>query len=222
MGLDSVELVLATEDEFGISIPDGDAAVIRTPRMLAEYVSSRLATEGRSNGKPCVSQAQFYRLRAFLVEQFGLERSAIKPSSTLKNLLTPTTNRYWTAIKTTIGTHEMPGLRPKRSIDLLLKSVPFFTIFVFMLSGFELKIGLMVFMVAWIFSINLASRFATELPLKICLISDLLPFIRVPEVQSVSPAEVLQRILRITSEQLDIPLERIQPDHDFVEDLGMG
>jgi acyl carrier protein len=221
MGLDAVELVLATEDEFGISIPDGDAAIIRTPRMLAEYVSSRLAAEGRDNSSQCVSQTQFYRLRAFLVERFGLERKAINPSSAFKDLQTPSPSLYWAALKSEIGTHGMPSLIPKRPIGLLLKAMPIFAALSLLLAGSQWIAALIAPLFVWIISMRLATRLATELPSSIKLISDLVPFIRVPEIQSIPPDEVLKRVLKITSEQLDIPLENIQPDHDFVKDLGM-
>lgn len=50
MGLDSVELVLATEAEFGITIDDRDAASLTTPGALADYVAAHL-------GKPALQQA---------------------------------------------------------------------------------------------------------------------------------------------------------------------
>jgi hypothetical protein len=42
MGLESVELVMAVEEEFGINIAGEDAANLTTPRLLAGYVVSRL------------------------------------------------------------------------------------------------------------------------------------------------------------------------------------
>ena len=50
MGLDVVELVLATEKEFELDIPDADAEKITTPRMLTDYVISRLGNVADAKG----------------------------------------------------------------------------------------------------------------------------------------------------------------------------
>ncbi|MCL2308696.1 MAG: phosphopantetheine-binding protein [Proteobacteria bacterium] len=34
--------------------------------------------------------------------------------------------------------------------------------------------------------------------------------------------DILRRVIQIASEQFDVPLEQILPDHDFVKDLGVG
>jgi hypothetical protein len=63
MGLDTVELVLAIEDEFGIRISDRIAQTLRTPGDVADYVMTRVRTEANSL---CLAQAGFYRVRAAL------------------------------------------------------------------------------------------------------------------------------------------------------------
>ena len=47
MGLDTVELVLAVEKEFGIDIPDSDAGRILTVGELHTFVISELGRIGR-------------------------------------------------------------------------------------------------------------------------------------------------------------------------------
>jgi acyl carrier protein len=44
MGLDSVELVMAVEEAFGIAIPDADAAKMITPEMMITYVQNAVAS----------------------------------------------------------------------------------------------------------------------------------------------------------------------------------
>lgn len=46
MGLDTVELVMAFEEKFGISIPDKDAACLATPRMVTDYVMNQIKGPG--------------------------------------------------------------------------------------------------------------------------------------------------------------------------------
>jgi acyl carrier protein len=46
MGLDTVELVMAFEEKFGINIPNEDAAELTTPRKVTDYVMSTAKSEG--------------------------------------------------------------------------------------------------------------------------------------------------------------------------------
>ena len=45
MGLDVVEVIMAFEEEFGISIPDADCENLTTPRQVTEYVWGRISHE---------------------------------------------------------------------------------------------------------------------------------------------------------------------------------
>ena len=38
MGLDTVELIIAFEERFGVKIPDKDAAELYTPRRVTDYI----------------------------------------------------------------------------------------------------------------------------------------------------------------------------------------
>jgi hypothetical protein len=46
MGLDVIELFMAFEEEFDISIPDADASELTTPRKVTDYVAARVASRG--------------------------------------------------------------------------------------------------------------------------------------------------------------------------------
>jgi hypothetical protein len=48
MGLDVVELVMAFEEEFGISIPDAEAPELTTPRKVTDYIVEKVAGRGMS------------------------------------------------------------------------------------------------------------------------------------------------------------------------------
>lgn len=76
MGLDSVELVLATEREFGVAIADADAAHLTTPRLLAEHVARLLARAGRSEREPAEILATVIRLTG---RQLGIPPARIAP-----------------------------------------------------------------------------------------------------------------------------------------------
>ena len=91
MGLDSVELVMAFEEAFGIDIPDAVASEMITPRQTIDYVESRLATVPADH---CLTQQIFYRLRRGLRNESGAGLS-----------LSPTTKVHEIAEK-----REWPGL----------------------------------------------------------------------------------------------------------------
>ena len=54
MGLDSVELVMAFEDEFEIRIPDEVAAGMRSVRDVVDHVVAQLAAQGRARDRDLV------------------------------------------------------------------------------------------------------------------------------------------------------------------------
>ena len=86
MGLDSVELVLAIEEEFGIDIPDRDAEKMRTVGDMYEWLKIRLST---ADPQACLTQKVFHKLRRALVENYSLDRSKISPDTCLSELIPP-------------------------------------------------------------------------------------------------------------------------------------
>ena len=59
MGLDGVEIIMRTEEAFGIEIPDEIAAQLLTPAALVDYVAANVALKATEE---CLSQQLFYRL----------------------------------------------------------------------------------------------------------------------------------------------------------------
>jgi acyl carrier protein/ectoine hydroxylase-related dioxygenase (phytanoyl-CoA dioxygenase family) len=83
-GLDSVEMIMAIEEEFGIEIPNEDAEKITTVGDLYEFLKTRLAS---TPALDCLTQKIFYRLRAALVINYQLQRRSIMPDTRLSELL---------------------------------------------------------------------------------------------------------------------------------------
>jgi len=75
---------------------------------------------------------------------------------------------------------------------------------------------------AWVLAEKLNRHFARWMPDSLNTVRDLLPYVGLPERKNLTPDEILQRIIHITSEQMSIPVEKIQPDHHFVKDLGVS
>ena len=84
-GLDSVELVMAIEEEFGLEIPNEDAEKITTVGETYEYLRSKLNT---TDSGECISQKIFYKLRRALIENFQVRRQSITPDTKMSDLIT--------------------------------------------------------------------------------------------------------------------------------------
>jgi acyl carrier protein len=83
MGLDSVELVMAFEEEFGISISDEAAAHMQTPADAIAWISQRV--NALPDGSPCFSIVEFHRVREEQFTMHGIPRRAVKLQSLLPN-----------------------------------------------------------------------------------------------------------------------------------------
>lgn len=84
MGLDTVELVIDVEDEFGIKIDDEDAPNILTVGALVRYVARKKGLRVQEVRQPdplpyCASARAFYSLRRLLMSEFGAARHSIRP-----------------------------------------------------------------------------------------------------------------------------------------------
>ena len=76
MGLDAVEIVMRTEDEFSISISDDEAGAAATVGDLYRVVLAKLdVTPG------CLTSKAFYTTRRALVGSLGVPRRSIRPST---------------------------------------------------------------------------------------------------------------------------------------------
>lgn len=63
MGLDTVELVMAFEEAFGIDVPNATAERLETPRHVVDYLCTVVPV--RPSG-PCATQRTLFRLRRAL------------------------------------------------------------------------------------------------------------------------------------------------------------
>lgn len=83
MGLDSVELVMAFEEEFGIEIPDAAAEQLTTVGETYEYILMRLSVIPPTS---CLTQRIFYKLRRALIANYGSSRSVITLDTKIREI----------------------------------------------------------------------------------------------------------------------------------------
>lgn len=99
MGLDTLELVLAFEDEFGVKIDNAAAEKMRTPRDVVDYIAT--FCDGRER---CTSRSGFYQLRRHFIEQHGTDRAMVRPETLLVQLLPVKEIRTaWTGLETALS-----------------------------------------------------------------------------------------------------------------------
>lgn len=76
MGLDGVELVMAFEEGFGISISDEAAAHMLTPADVINWIGHRV--NALADRSPCFSMIEFHRVRAQHFARNGIPRRAVR------------------------------------------------------------------------------------------------------------------------------------------------
>ena len=109
MGLDGVELVLAVEETFGISIPDSVAFEMTTPAMMISFVQQ--AVSARPERKACISQRAFHKVRASLMKATGVGRRDVTLKTPIKRLFSgPQRTEHWRDFRGYAGLSDLPNL----------------------------------------------------------------------------------------------------------------
>jgi hypothetical protein len=104
MGLALVEVVIVTEDAFGIPIRDEDMDRITTPRALVDYLMEKLAPPPEAATHS--TQRAFTTLCQAIVQVLGPQRHEIVPSTTWESLLPHShglADKAWHAIEAQVG-----------------------------------------------------------------------------------------------------------------------
>lgn len=85
MGLDGVEIILATEERFRVRIEDEETETMGTVGDLYRYLLRKLDIRVRG----CPKAALFYRTRRALCGHTGRSRAEVGPATKLEALLPP-------------------------------------------------------------------------------------------------------------------------------------
>ena len=220
MGLDGVELVLAVEEEFGISIADEDAENLQRPRQLADYVSAKLNVKD-NQGQRCLSQMAFYRLRAALVSQLGCSRQDIKPETELRTLFNHDVRRQWRLLGEAVGPGIFPSLKCKPRILWATRAIWLLGGLYTLWQAMSLSWLLIIALVLGAIAIWICTRWADQIPAQYREVKDLLPFVQLVSLEKLTPEVVLNRVIQIVATQTGISVDKISPDAHFINDLGI-
>ena len=106
MGLDGVEIIMATEETFGVEIPDKIAQQILTPAALVDFVAANVPMKATEE---CLSQQLFYRLRRGFRPQLKALSSTFDLNTPLKEIVHKDQwPQVWAAIRAEVGEPEWP------------------------------------------------------------------------------------------------------------------
>jgi len=118
MGLDALELVMAVEEKFGISIENEEAAKALTVGDLKRLVRAKLDV---SDTTGCLTQRAFHLIRTNAIAEFGAVRRGLRPDTSLEIVVPQSTRREsWQHFQTVLGVAELPELVRPHSVNLTM------------------------------------------------------------------------------------------------------
>jgi acyl carrier protein len=232
MGLDGIEIVMAVEDAFDIQIDDAEAGKLRTPRLLIDYVFSKVTT---ATATVCLTQRAFNLLRKSLIRHGGWKRSEIKPDTGLPALL-PKQQRCAVIENMVIelGIKKAPEwVRPGWLNILLLIGSLLAGLLAAVTAGHILQsLAIWVFIGITILTagigLKLTKPLCKEFPSNLKTIGDLARWVMAhkPDLaQATAPGwtreQIANRVREIVVEHLGCEAYYTE-DANFVKDLGMG
>ena len=78
MGMDTVEIVLWAEDEFGVAMPDEEVGDIYTVGEFASYIATKVSAK---TGNHTTYEDTLPKIIDILVQDYGAQRNNIQLSS---------------------------------------------------------------------------------------------------------------------------------------------
>ncbi|MGV8119443.1 MAG: hypothetical protein AB2L14_06725 [Candidatus Xenobiia bacterium LiM19] len=228
MGLEGVELVMATECEFGISITDEEAGKVFTPGMLIDLVCTKVRM---SDKKTCASQSAFYRLRRALMERLKLKRDALHPSTKLKDLFQVNdVSAFWNELKKDVKAKDWPEMSRPLWMKVLIIAITLAAaagVFVWLYRIAMLPVEVRLFSVfagtlTAVALLYITRKFKKAVPAGIDKLSDLVRYVIIYPHTEWSRADVAEKVKQTVMEQLRIGESRYAESASFTEDLGMS
>lgn len=229
MGLDGVELVMAFEESFGISITDADAAAAVTPGMVVDLICRQLEM---TDARTCQTQRAFYLLRRALMTITRKPRQEIAPTTPLRDLFdTHHARDIWPQLKVAVDARGWPQLTRPRWLEnvnlgaefLILLGTPFLMGFAGLnwqwVSRFELSFLLSLLLGC---CLAVATRaLVCAVPHHIKTVGDLTQSVLSSNQIQWTREMVSKRVKEIVIEQLGTPEAKYSENAHFVRDLGV-
>ena len=237
MSLDTVELVMITEETFGLTIPERDAEKILTVGDLYRYVLDRVSL---SDVAGCLSSAQFYRLRRALMESLGVARERVRPAASIDDLISLESRReHWERLGSALGLN-LPALRRPEPLRRIFQKSFYVWLASFLvascvtrivepeLAPFVAVVSFATGPLLWILALSVTLESAVELPRNCQTVRGLVETLvglgitlKIPEDLRWSRATVWEAIRAFVAAQAGVPQDMITENTSFVYDLGL-
>jgi hypothetical protein len=230
MGFESLEIIIAIEDEFGILIPDSDVWKFKTPNDIVDYIYSIVSS---SQKDICNTQHAFYTIRTCLLKLTPLPRSKIRPDldlfplidkeehfSFFENLRTCSSPRSWFAYEYSFM-FKLIKYSLSNSLGIIAGLVIYFW------NNHSLSI------LGYIFGLLLGlyifagldpkfNRYRTKVPKRYFLIRNLVAHYAIPEsIKVLSYDSISIKIKRIVMDVLNLNDTQFNPNSRFKEEYGI-
>jgi acyl carrier protein len=226
MGLDGVELVMALEEAFGVSISDAEAADLLTPRMVGDLIYSKLDQTEQSI---CQSQRAFYLLRKAMMRRLQLTRATFKPDTVFRDLVPEgQLLQFLQDLKVEVRARSWPSaVRPRWLVNCICGFACAVSVLVWYATkeplGKEIGsiLGVITAIVTGISLARLTRPFRIIVPLRYRKVRDLVPFVVTSDQIKWTREQVSVVVKRLTMEQLGLKEAQYWEDAHFVKDLGL-
>jgi acyl carrier protein len=228
MGMDVVELVMAVEERFGITIRDDEAPGIETVGDLAHVIVSRL-TARAAHG--CPTRAAFVALRndARIIMRDPTLR--IRPSDRIEAVMAARQRQsYWRCLRTHLG-NAVPDLELSRTLHRLLIALALVLLAIGLIPlvidaiyvPLSLSVALLVLFAAILFAGTYRNVPPTSMATFGCIARKMAgASVALTRTTVADPGQwVLAELRDIISRDFAIDPERIVPQARFVKDLGL-
>lgn len=238
MGLDGVELIMAFEEEFDIKISDEEASKLLTPRQVTELIAKKFKISNLSYEKYLLHK-KFNIFRKFLIHELGIERQKIIPNTLVSNLLQDNRPQQWKKISRFISDGKISPLECRKKLKTTIQCCAWLSavvsagIPVIYFSYKNNPYFLIVYLIITVMIISFLAqffekKFATEIPEHLNTVGKIATYLDLSIHTKNDPINIelnfdniLQRVIKITQEQLQIPIDQIKPDSCFIDDLNM-
>ena len=219
MGLDLVEIIMATEEAFKLAIADSEAEKCDTVGKLVGLIQAKIS---QFSDGACQSQHGFYVVRKHLIEQLNLSRSAIKPDNKLDDIIPfSRRNEIWQQLIFSITARNyVPPLQYPNWMALMNFIIPigtFITLFIWsnIILAFVLS-GLTFLTLA-----TFTNRYKAQFPANYSSVRDLVVLVPILDNAVWTKETIFEKIKEITVEISGVKAEDVQMGSKWITDLGI-
>jgi acyl carrier protein len=218
MGLDGVELIMAIEEGFGITITDAEAEACACPAAVIDLVFGKLRT---SDERVCVSQRGFYLLRKALAQTLGVPRQEVELDLDIRSFTAGRSEReVWNNLKATVGARSWPDLARPRWLTAGLWCLALVTFGAVIAVSQWILAAIITGLVAS-FAARLTHRFRSCIPARYSRLQALVPFAVTSDAIAWTRDQVAALVRELVIDQLMLREGQYREDAHFVNDLGL-